>query len=324
MAAGTRDHIFPTHRVIATAGPRPVAIRRHEALPRAVVALAVVTALLAGIAAVAGLVWQASGGPATVTSVRSETVDLYREGLYRFDSAFKGGANRGADVVTIALAIPLLAVALAQAMRGSFRARLVLLGTLVWFLYTAVSLALGTAYNDIFLVYVALFSASLFGVAMTFRAIPPAELGARIGPAMPRIVPGAFMLVSGVVTLGIWLQPLVTAARAGEAPALLDGSTTMVTDALDLGVIVPLTFASGVLILRRRPLGYLLACSLLVLEALLAPMIAMQTMFQLHAGVDLATGAAIGAIVGFAAIAGIAIWIIFQLLRHIAETPHRA
>ena len=131
------------------------------------------------------------------------------------------------------------------------------------------------------------------------------------------------MLASGIVTFGIWLQPLVSAARSGEPPALLDGSTTMVTDTLDLGVIVPLAIASGVLILRRRPVGYILACSLLVLEALLAPMIAMQTLFQLDAGVDLGTGEAIGAIVGFSAISLAAIGIILLLLRHVSETPGR-
>src|SRR5699024_7703183 len=104
---------------------------------------------------------------------------------------------------------------------------------------------------------------------------------------------------------------------SGEPPALLEGSTTMVTDTLDLGVIVPLAILAGSLILRRRPSGYILAFSLL------APMIAMQTLFQLDAGVDLGAGEAIGAIAGFSAISVVAISIIRLLLRHIPEMPLR-
>ena len=321
MLTATKDRVYPAHRVVVARTPRATASDQTEALPRAVIVLTVLTAILAAIAATAGLFWPGGAAPDTVASVRGETVDLYGVGVYRFDSAFKGAANRGAAAVTLVLAIPLLAMTLDRARRGSFRARLLLLGTLGWFLYVGVNLALGTAYNALFLVYVALFSASLFGVAMTFRAIDPAALAARMSPAAPRAVPGAFMFVNGALTFGIWLQPLVSAARSGKPPAVLEGSTTMVTDTLDLGVIVPITIISGVLILRRRPLGTILAFSLLVLEALLAPMIAMQTLFQLDAGVDLGTGEAVGAIVGFSVVALAAMWIIVLLLRHIADSP---
>ena len=57
---------------------------------------------------------------------------------------------------------------------------------------------------------------------------------------------------------------------------------------------------------------------------LLAPMIAMQTLFQLEADVDLGTGEAIGAIVGFSAISLAAVGILLVLLRHISEPPGRA
>ncbi len=320
MVTTSRDPIHPARRV-AAGRSREIAHERRRTLPHAVVVLTALAAALATVAAAAGLFWSGGEAPATFVSVHGETVDLYGSGIYRFDSAFKGAANRGADAVTLVLAIPLLVMTLRRAHRDSFRARLLLLGTLGWFLYIGVSLALGTAYNDLFLVYVALFSASLFGVVLTFQAIDPAALASRMSPAAPRVVPGAFMLASGIVTFGFWLQPLLSAAWSGEPPALLEGSTTMVTDTLDLGVIAPLAVLSGVLILRRRPLGYILAFSLLVLEALLAPMIAMQTLFQLDAGVDLGTGEAIGAIVGFSVISLVAIWIILHLLRHVSEMP---
>ena len=81
--------------------------------------------------------------------------------------------------------------------------------------------------------------------------------------------------------------PIVAAQLAGDAPARLDSYTTVVTTAIDAAVITPAAFVAGILILRRSAAGYLMAFPLVVLEAMLAPMIAAQTTSQVLAGVSL-------------------------------------
>ncbi len=93
----------------------------------------------------------------------------------------------------------------------------------------------------------------------------------------------------------------------------------MFTYALDLAVITPATFISGALILRRSPLGYLIALSLLVLEAMLAPLIVAQTVSQLAAGVTFTPAEIIGPIAGFVVLALVAVWTIFAILRGISD-----
>jgi hypothetical protein len=86
-------------------------------------------------------------------------------------------------------------------------------------------------------------------------------------------------------TLVVWGGPIVAALIGGESPERLDTYTRSSPRALDLATITPATFLAGVLILRRDPLGYLSALSMLVLEAMLAPLIAAQTVSQLSTGV---------------------------------------
>ena len=74
------------------------------------------------------------------------------------------------------------------------------------------------------------------------------------------------------------------------------------------------------LILRRSPLGYLMAFSLLVLEVLLAPLITAQILFQLSAGVSFTLAEIIGPITGFTGLGVVAIWITTTLLRAIPNT----
>jgi hypothetical protein len=194
---------------------------------------------------------------------------------------------------------------------------LLLTGTLVWFLYVYASLALGTAYNNLFLLYVALFSAALGAFVLAFGSIDLQALPAQVSSRLPRRGLAFFMVGSGVVTLGVWIEAPVSALIKRQPPSVIEHSTTLFTHALDLAVIVPAAILAGVLILRRAPLGYLMAFSLLILEVLLAPMIALQTAFQLQAGVTFTTAEIVGPIGGFVVIALIAIWFLVALLRTI-------
>jgi hypothetical protein len=62
--------------------------------------------------------------------------------------------------VTLLLAVPLLCGAAFALRRGSRRGGLLLLAIVAWFLYTTATYALSVAFNELFLIYVTLFSAS--------------------------------------------------------------------------------------------------------------------------------------------------------------------
>jgi hypothetical protein len=299
-----------------SAPPLPAAL---EPLPRALRWLVPSIGILSVIAAVGGLAWPSDGEPFTVTSVRGSEVEVFGRGLYGHDSLFKAGANQGSDVTTLVVGVPLLALSALWALRGSLRGRLLLLGALVYFLYVYASYALAIAYNDLFLVYVALFAASLYALVMAFTSIAPAALAARFRPGLPRPAPAVLMFASTTVLVSIWLMEPLASLLADEEPRHLGASTTMFTNALDLAVLAPATFIAGLLIRRRQALGYLIALSLLVLEAMLAPMIALQTLFQVEAGVSFTAGEVVGPIAGFVVLAAVALWVMARLLSEISE-----
>jgi hypothetical protein len=285
-----------------------------------VVWLSSLVAVLALFAAGIGLVWQGEKSPATFTMLRGESVELYGEGLYGYDSLFAGAGNKGTDVVTLVLGIPLLAIGVVLYRRGSPRGGLLLMGALTWFLSVYASYALGAvAYNDLFLVYVTLFSASLFALVLAFRSFDVPALPAHVAADMPRRGPAVFLVASALVTLTVWLTEPITALLTGEPPESLRTWNTLVTNALDLAVIVPLLALAAWLILRRDPLGYLIAFPLLVLEAFLAPMIVAQTLSQFSAGVELTTGEIVGPIAGFVIIAVLTAWMIIVIGRHTSD-----
>lgn len=285
-----------------------------------IVGLSVLIAILALLAVGAGFFWPNTGGPYTFTALRGQEVQMYGQGLYRYDTLFTGAANRGNDLITFVLAIPLLLYALVQYRQNSLRGGLLLLGTFVYFLYLYGSYALGIAFNPLFLVYIALFSATLFAVVLLFSSVDRQLLADHLAPTLPRRGIAIFMLISGLATLVIWLQPLLDALLQNKPSPALGTYTTTITDVLDLGIITPATFIAGILIWRRNPTGYLIAFSLLILEIMLTPMIAAQTVSQLLAGITFTPVEIIGPMVGFATLGLFALWVMVILLRGTTDT----
>jgi hypothetical protein len=246
--------------------------------------LSVAIAVLALVAAAVGLLWSGGTAPDEVTTVHGEQVELFGEGLYRYDSVFKAAGNRGSDVVTLALAVPALLAARHVYRSASTAGALALLGVLGWFLYLYSSLALGSAYNELFLLYVALASLALFTVVLVVRSLDLSRLDEDASGRLPLRPLAVLLLLSAALTALVWLEPVVSAALAGRPPALLLHSTTLVTEALDLAVIAPAAVLAGLLLRRRRPEGLLVGVPLLVLLWMLAPAIVLGTVFQHAAG----------------------------------------
>jgi hypothetical protein len=165
---------------------------------------------------------------------------------------------QGNDLVTLVVSLPLLAVSTWLAFRGSLRGRLILTGTLGFFLYTYMSMSMLTAFNALFLVYVALFSLSLFAFILSMMSFDLADLPRHFSPRLPRgWIAGLMFLVSAFLSLA-WIERVTAPFLRNQTPAL-ENTTTFVIQAMDLGLIMPLAVLSGILLLRRSPWGYLLA-----------------------------------------------------------------
>jgi len=274
-----------------------------------------VAAVGSGAAAV-GLLWRPSGHPVSVVTPRAQAAQLAGDGLYRYDTVFTAAGNTAVDAVVLALGIPLLATAWLQFRAGSPRGAVLLTGALGYLLYVYATYALGVAYNPLYLAYLALLAACLFGLVAAFATTDRAALAAAAADTeLPHRFLSRFLLTSAAVTAGLWLQPLVTALLQGTTPPGLDVYTTPVTYALDLAVITPAAALAGVLVRRREPLGYLIAAPLLVTLVMLLPTITLSTALQAAARISFTAAEVAGPIAGFGILGGVAAWLLVRLLR---------
>ena len=224
-------------------------------------------AVLALFATGMGLYYQTPGAPYQYTNHRNETVMINGHGLYFYDTVSTVVQMQANDLITLMVGLPLLIVSAWLAFNGSLRGRLLLTGTLGFFLYTYMSMSMLTAYNALFLAYVVLFTLSLYAFILSMLSFDLADLPRHFSPQLPhRWIAGVLFAVGGFLSLA-WVGRIVSPLLQKQTPAL-ENTTTLVIQAMDLSLIVPLAILSGILLLRRSAWGYLLA-SVAVLKGLM-------------------------------------------------------
>jgi hypothetical protein len=214
--------------------------------------------LLTLFAAAMGLFYETPGEPYPYTNHRGETVMLNGHGLYFYDTVSSTAQMQGNDLITLVVGLPLLAVSAWMAFRGSLRGRLLLTGTLGFILYTYLSMATLASFNMLFVVYIALFTFSMYAFILSMMSFDLNDLPKHFSEKLPRgWIAGLMFVVAGFFALA-WLGRIFAALQPDAVPAL-ENTTTMVIQFMDLGLIAPAAVLGGILILRHSAWGYLLA-----------------------------------------------------------------
>lgn len=241
--------------------------------------------LLALLAAGTGIFWQRPGSPSEITTLRGETFELFGRGLYRYDTVSYAAQAIGQDAATLLVGIPLLLVGLLLARKGSLRGELLLAGGLGYMLYTYTSYSFLSAYNELFLVYVALFSLSLFAFILALSGMDTERVTRSISSGMPRRGIAVFLLFIAAFLSLAWLGRIIPPLLAGTPPLGLEAYTTLVIQALDLGIIVPVSIVTAILLWQKKPWGYTLASVLLVKALIMGAALMAMIIVQALAGV---------------------------------------
>lgn len=215
--------------------------------------------ILSIFASVIGIFSNAGSGAHEIESFRGETVNIHGRGLYSDDSISIVAQGTAQDIVTLALGIPLLIVSLSMSLKGSLKGRLLLIGTLGYFLYTYISYVFLWMYNPMFIVYVILMSASFFAFTLSMMSVNTNNLSLSFNKKLPVKFLGGFQIFFAAAICLLWMSKIIPTITNGTVPLELEHYTTLVIQGLDLGFIVPIALLSGVLLIKRKQFGYLLS-----------------------------------------------------------------
>jgi hypothetical protein len=140
------------------------------------------------------------------------------------------------------------------------------LGVLGYLTYCYGMYAMGVHWNQLFLLYVALFGLSLAALIIGLVGTDVGRLHAAFVRRPPVRSVATYLLAVAVLVAALWLVEEVPATLHGVVPATVTqfATPTNIVHVFDLAIVLPAMVVAAVQLLRDRPWGYLLSGMLLV------------------------------------------------------------
>lgn len=223
--------------------------------------LAVAAAILAAAAGVTGL--------------------LAASHVYSHETRQLVDAATAQDVVTLLPAAPLLALLALRARRGSVCALLALPGVLAFAVYNYAIYAFSIHFGPLFLVWVAVLGLSVFALLGILATADTVAIKQRFAGPVPSGT-ARFLIGVALLFVALWLKEILPDLLGGRlsTSATKWNLPTNPVHVLDLAFFLPATITTGILLLRRHPVGYATAPAQLIwlaltcLPILITPLIA--------------------------------------------------
>lgn len=270
----------------------------------AILALAGLAIALLLVSSLTAILREDGGDFRAFTTLRGETATIYGgAGVYRFDTVFKAVAFRGVNWSDLLAGVPLLlagAVLHARGRRLGGALLAALFGYLAYFYLIGV---MGNAFNELFLVWTALFAAGWGGLALVLGGLDLASWSALPERGFPRRAAVVYLFALAGLLLAQYLAQILEAYQTGLPPTSLGSYTTLELAAVEMGIMIPLHLAGGFLLLIKRAVGYLLATVVTCMGAL-AFLALSVSQWMLFAGYGLGTWMDLALMIFLAVVAG--------------------
>ncbi len=187
---------------------------------------------------------------ATLLTAVAAAAGLLVAGLY-VDAPNWVQQAQGTDLATLFLAVPVLAVGLWSAARGSPAGRLAVVAGLLYLVYNYAIFAFAVAMNPLTAVHIAILGLSLWSLLLAGRSA--VDGGEALIDRVNRRAAGALLIGVGALFGLLWVGQIASVAATGVLPPDLVKASISSNPvyALDLAFFLPLCVIAGFGLLRR-------------------------------------------------------------------------
>lgn len=257
-----------------------------------------------------------------VLSGLTTVLALLTPGLYNEVPVYRAALTLQ-DIIVAGLAVPILAVSLWFASRGSPRGEIIWLGSLTFMTYIWASQAFVLAYNDLLALHIVLVSLSVFTLVSGLASHDAGAFAVSVRDRLPRRLFVGFLVFVALGLSALWLSELVEPLLSGGVPATVEqfGPLSKNTHVLDLAFIVPTLGLTAVWLYRDRDWAYPITGVMVVFAALLAPAITAMTITLATGGIEMTTMVLVGSIIPPVLGVGIAARFIVAIPRQERSSP---
>ncbi len=144
-------------------------------------------------------------------------------------------------------------------------------GVIIYLIYTYIIYCFDVHFNKFFIAYYVILGLSVYSLLYYFyQRLREWKISVCYSTRITKFT-GVYFILLAVVFYALWLSEIVPAICQQTIPKTLTdaGLVTNPVHILDLSVVLPFIFTTGVLLLQRKEIGFLFAAPLLLFSALM-------------------------------------------------------
>ena len=168
------------------------------------------------------------------------------------------------DLVNIILGLPLFFFALVLMRRGKLLGLLLLPGALIYVIYNYIGYALGRPWTWITVINLGLVFLSSFALIRLLKAMDHRAVMEQMEGRVGRKISGWILVIFGLAFIALAISTIFTGIQEGTIPPLGENAVSVAD------IVVSLAWVSGgILLLRKKPLGFSTGLGLLIAASFL-------------------------------------------------------
>jgi len=165
------------------------------------------------------------------------------------------------DIANLAVVSPLWLILAVMALRGSLRAYLLWLGVLTFTVYNYVIYTFSIPFGPLFLLWVVVLGMGIYSLIGGITAVDHKVVASLFPVRRVNQVVAWFLIITAILFCFLWLSEDIPALLSNTTPKSLTDMAlpTNPVHILDLGFFLPAVIATGVMLIRKKPLAFTLA-----------------------------------------------------------------
>ncbi len=190
-------------------------------------------------------------------------------------------------------------------------------GTVLYIAYTFVIYCFAVHYNFLFLVYCFILGLAVYAFIYFINVVKKKSVEKWYDEKTPVKWTGVYLLIPTIIFYFLWLSKNIPAAVHNTTPddVLQNGLITNPVHALDIALFLPGLIITSVLLIKKHPLGYLLAPAILVFFILMNTTIAVLALIMNLKGVSQSGFSVVWMMSGFAIASILMLFFFFNHLK---------
>lgn len=197
--------------------------------------------------------------PILILTLFASLVSLLKVDFYSRDSAIMAMKSHYLDLILLCIVVPIGILMFIFAYKKSYWAKLFIIGMMGYIGFMAGFNAFSLFFNELFLVYTAVFSLCVFGMLIGYKR--ECRSGNISNSPLSYKISGVFLLLFAVTAYVAWLMEIISSTINDLIPESISGMglPSSVVHVFDMGFALPIIIFGAILLLKGKKSGLIIS-----------------------------------------------------------------